>query len=56
MQHVVHGKVAKKARQTAAAERQAERDKLTDAQQLAKLVAAGHGHCKEAKRLAPKEK
>jgi hypothetical protein len=38
-------------RKKEAAERQAERENRTDTEQLAKLVRAGHGHCKEAKRL-----
>jgi hypothetical protein len=46
------GRVAREARQAAAKERQAERDKRTDEQQLKKLIFSGHGHCKEAQRLA----
>jgi hypothetical protein len=46
------GRVAKEARQAAAKARQAERDSRTDEQQLNKLIQAGHGHCKEAQRLA----
>jgi hypothetical protein len=46
------GRVAKEARQLAAKERQAKRDGRTDEQQLRKLISAGHGHCKEAQRLA----
>jgi len=46
------GSVAREARQVAAKERQAERDKRTNEQQLHKLIANGHGHCKEAQRLA----
>jgi hypothetical protein len=46
------GSVAKEARQAAAKARQAERDSRTDEQQLNKLIQAGHGHCKEAQRLA----
>ncbi len=38
-------------RQREAQERQAAREKLGDAGQLAKLEKAGHGHCKEAERL-----
>jgi hypothetical protein len=39
------------ARRATALERQAEREKLTDQQQIAMLVARGYGHCKEVKRL-----
>ncbi len=46
------GQVAREARRTAATERQAVRDGRTDEQQLHKLVGEGHGHCKEAQRLA----
>jgi hypothetical protein len=46
------GRVAKEARQLAAKERQAVRDGRTDDQQLHKLITEGHGHCKEAQRLA----
>ncbi len=46
------GKVAKEARQAAAKERQAERDQRTNEQQLQRLINNGHGHCKEAQRLA----
>jgi hypothetical protein len=46
------GRVAREARQAAAKERQAERDRRTDEQQLHKLIGEGHGHCKEAQRLA----
>ena len=38
-------------RQQEAAARQAARDARTDAQQLDRLVKAGHGECKEAERL-----
>ena len=47
-----NGRMAKEARRTEAAERQAARDSRTDQQQLHKLINAGHGHCKEAQRLA----
>lgn len=46
------GRVAREARRTAAEARQAERDRRTNEQQLEKLVVNGHGHCKEATRLA----
>jgi hypothetical protein len=46
------GRVAREARRTAAEERQADRATRTDEQQHRKLVNAGHGHCKEALRLA----
>jgi hypothetical protein len=46
------GTVAKEARRKAAEARQAERDKRTNEQQLHKLINNGHGHCKEAQRLA----
>jgi hypothetical protein len=46
------GRVAREARQLAAKERQAERATRTDEQQLRKLIGEGHGHCKEALRLA----
>jgi hypothetical protein len=46
------GSVAKEARQLAAKERQAVRDSRTNEQQLNKLIGEGHGHCKEAQRLA----
>ena len=39
------------ARQDGAKERQAARAARGDAGQLARLEAAGHGHCREAKRL-----
>jgi hypothetical protein len=48
------GSVVKEARQLAAKERQAVRDKRTNEQQLNKLIREGHGHCKEARRLAGK--
>ena len=38
-------------RQREAKERKAEREKRGDVNQLYRLEAAGHGHCKEAKRL-----
>ena len=47
-----NGRMARDARRTEAAERQAERDGRTDEQQLHRLINAGHGHCKEAQRLA----
>ena len=46
------GKAAKEQRQRDAKERQAQRDKRSDEAQLEKLIANGHGHCKEATRLA----
>ena len=46
-----NGRIAREARRTEAAERQAARDKRTDEQQLKRLIAAGHAHCREAKRL-----
>ncbi len=46
------GRVAREVRQLAAKERQAARDQRTDEQQLKKLIFSGHGHCKEAQRLA----
>lgn len=42
----------KEIRREKALEQQARRDALTDQQQYEKLVAAGHGHCREALRLA----
>jgi hypothetical protein len=39
-------------RQREAKERQAERDARSDEAQLKKLIDNGHGHCKEALRLA----
>ena len=47
-----NGRMALEARRTEAAERQAERASRTDEQQLHILINAGHGHCKEAQRLA----
>ena len=47
-----NGRMARDARRTEAAERQAERDERTNEQQLHRLINAGHGHCKEAQRLA----
>lgn len=44
----------KRIRREEAAERQSARDNRTDADQLAKLEAAGYGHCKEAKKLREK--
>ena len=43
-------------RKQKAAARQAERDSRSDAEQLAKLIENGHGHCKEAERLAKSAK
>jgi hypothetical protein len=47
-----NGREAREARRTEAAERQTARDSRTDEQQLHRLINAGHGHCKEAQRLA----
>lgn len=47
-----NGREAREARRTEAAERQAERASRTVEQQLHRLINAGHGHCKEAQRLA----
>lgn len=52
MQHKRNGRQARDGRRNDAAIRQAERDGRTDNQQLSKLIRAGHGHCKEALRLA----
>lgn len=41
----------REARQAEAAQRQAERNARTDAEQVAKLVAEGHEGCKEHRRL-----
>ena len=46
-----NGRMARDARRTEAAERQAARDGRTDEQQLHRLINAGHGHCEEATRL-----
>ena len=50
--HTRNGKVARELRRTEAAARQAARDKRTNEQQLHRLINSGHGHCKEAQRLA----
>ena len=47
-----NGRMAREARRTEAAERQAARDSRTSEQQLHKLINNGHSHCKEAQRLA----
>lgn len=41
-------------RQKTAVERHLARDGRSDQQQYERLVKAGHGHCKEAKRLKEK--
>ena len=46
------GRAAKEQRQREAKERQAARDKRSDEAQLEKLIANGHGHCREATRIA----
>ena len=46
-----NGKEARQTRQREATERQAERDKRTDQQQIDRLRANGHGDCKEVHRL-----
>ncbi len=52
MQHKRNGRAARDGRRNDAAIRQAERDGRSDYQQMTKLIKAGHGHCKEAQRLA----
>ena len=47
-----NGREALQARRIEAVERQEERANRTDEQQLHRLINAGHGHCKEAQRLA----
>lgn len=44
-------KKSRRRRITEAAERKAAREKRSDAEQLARLEAAGHGHSREAQRL-----
>lgn len=51
MQHRRNGRERRDIRRNDAAIRQAERDGITDTQQVAKLIKAGHGHCREVKRL-----
>ena len=46
-----NGRQAREARRQGARERQAERDKRTDQQQIDRLRASGHGDCKEVYRL-----
>ncbi len=46
------GRVAKETRQREAKERQGLRDRRGDEGQHRKLINEGHGHCKEAQRLA----
>lgn len=50
--HKRNGRLAREARRTEAAERQAARDGRTDEQQLHRLINYGHGHCKEAQLLS----
>ncbi len=45
------GSIARQYRREGAQERDAERGKRTDTQQLARLEKAGHGHCEEAEKL-----
>ena len=51
MQHRRNGRAARDIRRNEAALRQAERDGITDQQQMDKLIKAGHGHCREVHRL-----
>lgn len=50
--HTRNGRAARELRRTEAADRQALRDKRSDEDQLHRLIDNGHGHCKEACRLA----
>jgi hypothetical protein len=50
--HKRNGRAAREQRRAEAAERQAARDARSDQQQLHLLINNGHGHCKEATRLA----
>lgn len=49
--HTRNGRAAKDGRRNAAAIRQAEREGLTNQQQLDKLIRTGHMHCREAHRM-----
>ena len=54
MNHTRNVRQARDGRRNDAAIRQAERDGITDTQQIAKLIKAGHGHCREVLRLREK--
>lgn len=45
-------KTRREMRQKEAQARQAEREARSDAEQFGRLMDAGHGHCREAERLA----
>ena len=49
------GPISRQFRRERAETLAAERATRTDEQQIARLEAAGHGHCKEAKRLSIKK-
>lgn len=51
MQHTRNGREARQTRRQEATERQSERDKRTDQQQITRLIQAGHGYCREVLRL-----
>lgn len=46
-----NGRAAKDGRRNEAALRQAEREGITDQQQMDKLIKRGHDHCREVHRL-----
>ena len=49
--HTRNGRAAKDGRRNDAAIRQAEREGITDQQQMDKLIKRGHSHCREVHRL-----
>ena len=51
MGHVRNGRAARDGRRNDAAIRQAEREGITDQQQMDRLIKRGHGHCSEVHRL-----
>ncbi len=51
MSNTRNGRAAKDGRRNDAALRQAEREGITDQQQMDKLIKRGHSHCREVHRL-----
>ena len=54
MNHTRNGRQARDGRRNDAAIRQAERDGITDTQQIKRLIKAGHAGCREVLRLRHK--
>lgn len=52
--HTRNGRHARDQRRNDAAIRQAERDGITDEQQISRLTKRGHSHCREVHRLRHK--